>query len=30
VDHPTENQLVAMAHRRFVKYDQFVGTPVPK
>jgi hypothetical protein len=29
VDHPTENQLVALARQHFVKYDQFVGTPVP-
>jgi hypothetical protein len=27
VDHPTENQLVAMARTRFAKYDQMVGTP---
>lgn len=29
VDHPSENQLVALARRHFVKYDQMVGTPVP-
>ena len=29
VDHPTENQLVALARKHFVKYDQFVGTRVP-
>ncbi|PTT92507.1 hypothetical protein DBR42_01835 [Pelomonas sp. HMWF004] len=29
VDHPTENQLVALARQHFVKYDQMVGTPVP-
>jgi hypothetical protein len=30
VDHPTENELVALARKHFVKYDQMVGTPVPK
>ena len=29
VDHPTENQLVALARKHFVKYDQMVGTRVP-
>ncbi len=29
VDHPTENQLVALARTRFVKYDKMVGMPVP-
>ena len=29
VDHPTENQLVALARKRFVKVDQFIGTRVP-
>ena len=29
VDHPTESQLVALARKHFVKYDQFVGTRVP-
>jgi len=29
VDHPTENQLVAMARKHFVKYDAFVGTRLP-
>jgi hypothetical protein len=29
VDHPTENQLVAMARQHFIKYDAFVGTPLP-
>ena len=29
VDHPSENQLVALARRHFVKYDQMVGVPVP-
>jgi hypothetical protein len=29
VDHPTENQLVAMARKHFVKYDQFAGTRLP-
>ena len=26
VDHPTDNQLVALARKHFVKYDQMVGT----
>ena len=29
VDHPSENQLVALARKRFVKVDQMVGTAVP-
>lgn len=29
VDHPTENQLVALARKYFVKYDQMGGTPKP-
>ena len=29
VDHPTENQLVALARKHFVKYHQFVGIRVP-
>lgn len=29
VDHPSENQLVALARKHFVKYDQMVGTAVP-
>ena len=29
VDHPTENQLVALARRHFVKYDQMVGLQLP-
>jgi hypothetical protein len=29
VDHPTENQLVALARKHFIKFDQFVGTRVP-
>jgi hypothetical protein len=29
VDHPTENQLVALARKHFVQYDQMVGIPVP-
>jgi hypothetical protein len=29
VDHPTENQLVALARTYFVKYDKMVGTSVP-
>jgi hypothetical protein len=27
VDHPSENQLVALARKHFVRYDQFVGMP---
>ncbi|CAN5277177.1 hypothetical protein BH11PSE10_BH11PSE10_17760 [soil metagenome] len=30
VDHPSENQLVALARKRFVKVDQMVGIPLPK
>jgi hypothetical protein len=30
VDHPSDNQLVALARKHFVKYDQMVGTPVPR
>jgi hypothetical protein len=29
VDHPTQNQLVALARKRFVKHDQFTGIRVP-
>jgi len=29
VDHPTENQLVALARKYFVKYDQMGGTREP-
>jgi stalled ribosome rescue protein Dom34 len=29
VDHPTENQLVAMARKYFLKYDRMAGTPTP-
>lgn len=29
VDHPTENQMVALARKHFVRYDQMVGTRVP-
>jgi hypothetical protein len=29
VDHPSENQLVALARKHFIKYDKMVGTPVP-
>jgi hypothetical protein len=29
VDHPTENQLVALARKHFVKHDQMVGIRVP-
>jgi len=29
VDHPTENQLVAMARQYFVKVDRMNGTPTP-
>lgn len=27
VDHPSENQLVALARKHFAKYDQMAGTP---
>ena len=27
VDHPSEKELVALARKHFVKYDQMVGTP---
>ena len=30
VDHPSENQLVAMARKHFVKYDATLGTAAPK
>ncbi|MEO6280297.1 hypothetical protein [Roseateles sp.] len=30
VDHPSENQLVALARKHFVKIDQMRGIPVPK
>ena len=29
VDHPTENQLVALARQYFLKYDRMSGTPTP-
>ena len=29
VDHPTTNQLVALARRFFLKYDRMSGTPTP-
>lgn len=29
VDHPSENQLVAMARKYFLKYDRMNGTPTP-
>jgi stalled ribosome rescue protein Dom34 len=29
VDHPTTNQLVAMARQYFLKYDRMAGTPTP-
>lgn len=29
VDHPSENQLVAMARKYFLKYDHMAGTPTP-
>lgn len=29
VDHPSENQLVALARRYFLKYDRMAGTPTP-
>lgn len=28
-DHPSENQLVAMARQYFVKYDRMAGRPTP-
>ena len=28
-DHPTDNQLVALARQYFVKYDRMAGTPTP-
>lgn len=29
VDHPSDNQLVAMARQFFLKYDRMAGTPSP-
>ena len=29
VDHPTENQLVAMARKYFLKFDRMSGVPTP-
>jgi stalled ribosome rescue protein Dom34 len=29
VDHPSENQLVAMARKYFVRFDRMVGVPTP-
>jgi stalled ribosome rescue protein Dom34 len=29
VDHPSENQLVALARKYFLKYDRMGGTPTP-
>jgi len=29
VDHPSDNQLVALARTWFVKYDRMAGTPIP-
>ena len=29
VDHPSENQLVAMARKYFLKFDRMAGTPTP-
>lgn len=29
VDHPTENELVALARKHFARYDRMVGTSVP-
>lgn len=29
VDHPSENQLVALARQYFLKYDRMAGTPTP-
>jgi stalled ribosome rescue protein Dom34 len=28
-DHPTENQLVALARKYFLKFDRMAGTPTP-
>lgn len=28
-DHPTDNQLVALARQFFVKFDRMAGTPIP-
>ena len=29
VDHPSDNQLVALARQYFLKYDRMAGTPTP-
>lgn len=29
VDHPTENQLIALARKYFIKFDRMAGTPTP-
>ena len=29
VDHPSDNQLVALARKYFLKYDRMAGTPTP-
>jgi hypothetical protein len=29
VDHPSANQLVALARKHFAKHDQFAGTRTP-
>lgn len=29
VDHPSQNELVALARKRFVRVDKMLGTPVP-
>jgi hypothetical protein len=29
VDHPSENQLVALARQYFLKYDRMSGVPTP-
>ena len=29
VDHPSENQLVALARKYFLKYDRMAGNPTP-
>jgi stalled ribosome rescue protein Dom34 len=29
VDHPSENQLVALARKWFLKFDRMAGTPTP-
>ena len=29
VDHPSDNELVALARKHFAKYDRMVGTHLP-